>query len=85
MAMNATADKPRHRARDLRQARVDAGLTLDQVREITGIHRSQLSRMESGQASVNLARLRQLALLYGLDETAELLAPFARAEEDDTA
>ena len=48
----------------LRQARKARGLSLAQVAEATGISRSLLSLIETGQSDITLGRLNRLARLY---------------------
>lgn len=50
----------------LRAARVNAGLTLQQVHEVTGFARSTLTRWEKGIASPKFNALSVLCELYGV-------------------
>jgi transcriptional regulator with XRE-family HTH domain len=50
----------------LRRLRQDAGLSLTEVSRRTGIDKSQLSRLESGQTIPTVERLRQLGEVYGV-------------------
>jgi transcriptional regulator with XRE-family HTH domain len=50
----------------LKQARIDAGLTLIQVASKTGVSQSQLSRIETGSANVSASRLVELSGIYGV-------------------
>lgn len=51
----------------LKAARVNAGLTLEQVVEKTGFARSTLSYWEKGKRSPKLAALQCLCQLYGIN------------------
>lgn len=53
-----------HRA--LRKAREDAGLSVNEVARHLGVGRSQIWRMEKDADFVSIARLRQVAELYGV-------------------
>jgi HTH-type transcriptional regulator, competence development regulator len=69
----------------LRAAREEAGLSLRQVQEATGIHNAHLSQVESGAITrPEMSMLFELASLYGIDYT-ELLVLAGYAEEDDTS
>jgi transcriptional regulator with XRE-family HTH domain len=50
----------------LRRLRQEAGLSLAEVSRRTGIDKSQLSRLESGQTIPTVERLRQLGEVYGV-------------------
>ena len=50
----------------LRAARVNAGLTQEQVHERLGIAMSTLSRMECGKSSPKYKTLCELCRLYGV-------------------
>ena len=50
----------------LRAARVNAGLTQDQVKEKTGISRSTLTGWESGKVLPRLDNLQRICDLYGI-------------------
>lgn len=50
----------------LRAARVNAGLTLQQVHEATGFARSTLTRWEKGISSPKFNALSVLCKLYGV-------------------
>ena len=50
----------------LRAARINAGLTQEQVHEQLGISRSTLHRIESGKSSPKYKVLRALCELYGV-------------------
>lgn len=50
----------------LRAARVNAGLTQEQVHERLGISRSTLHRMETGKSSPKYITLCALCRLYGV-------------------
>jgi transcriptional regulator with XRE-family HTH domain len=50
----------------LRRLRQEAKLSLAEVSRRTGIDKSQLSRLESGQTIPTVERLRQLGEVYGV-------------------
>jgi transcriptional regulator with XRE-family HTH domain len=50
----------------LRRLRQEAELSLAEVSRRTGIDKSQLSRLESGQTIPTVERLRQLGEVYGV-------------------
>ena len=50
----------------LKAARVNAGLTQEQVMEKTGFSRQTLIRWESGKTSPKLEKLLRLCELYGV-------------------
>lgn len=50
----------------LRAARINAGLTQEQVQEQMGISRSTLHRIETGKCSPKYKTLCQLCQLYGI-------------------
>lgn len=50
----------------LKAARINAGLTQEQVREKTGIARSTLMRWERGRSSPRVRDLAVLCELYGV-------------------
>lgn len=50
----------------LKAARVNAGLTQQQVHEATGIARSTLKRWERGDTSPRVSELANLCKLYGV-------------------
>jgi len=50
----------------LRAARVNAGLTQQQVHQATGIARSTLKRWERGETSPRASELARLCELYGV-------------------
>ena len=50
----------------LRAARVNAGLTQEQVHQSTGIARSTLKRWERGETSPKVTELADLCELYGI-------------------
>jgi transcriptional regulator with XRE-family HTH domain len=50
----------------LRKLRQEAELSLAEVSRRTGINKSQLSRLESGQTIPTVERLRQLGEVYGV-------------------
>lgn len=50
----------------LRAARINAGLTQEQVQEQLGISRSTLHRIETGKCSPKYKTLCQLCQLYGI-------------------
>jgi transcriptional regulator with XRE-family HTH domain len=54
------------RTTTLRRLRQEAGLSLAEVSRRTGIDKSQLSRLESGQTIPTVERLRQLGEVYGV-------------------
>jgi transcriptional regulator with XRE-family HTH domain len=53
-------------SRLLKQARIEAGLTLTQVAAAVMVSQSQLSRIETGAASLSSERLVALAGIYGV-------------------
>lgn len=52
--------------RNLRTARTEAGLTLEQAHEKTGLNYSYLSRLERGLENVSLSTLVRLGTAYGV-------------------
>lgn len=66
----------------LKQARIDAGLTLVQVATRMGVSQSQLSRMETGAASVSAQRLVELAGIYGVSPSRLLDGAVVKAMSD---
>lgn len=48
----------------IKQARIEAGYTQQQISEITGISQSQISKFENGQLEPNLEQLGTLAQFY---------------------
>lgn len=52
----------------LRAARVNAGLTQQQVLEATGFARSTLTRWESGKTFPRINDLQRLCELYGVQD-----------------
>ncbi|MFT9243036.1 MAG: helix-turn-helix transcriptional regulator [Bifidobacterium aquikefiri] len=54
-------------ARGVMQARIDAGLTQQQLADVTGIRASNISRLETGGSMPSLRTLQQLA--KGLHKT----------------
>lgn len=78
-SVQARIEKARQRVgANLRATRRDRGLTILQVRELTGLSESFLSRVERGTVNVSLDTLVRLAAVYGCDEV-ELLAATAPA------
>ncbi|KPQ19687.1 helix-turn-helix domain-containing protein [Halomonas sp. HL-93] len=57
----------------LRQARLDAGLTQIELAEAIGCSQSDISRLESGQRDITLERLKAIAAVLGVP-VAQLLA-----------
>lgn len=64
----------------LRRLRQEAELSLAEVSRRTGIDKSQLSRLESGQTIPTVERLRQLGEVYGVASW-KLLQLIEREEE----
>ncbi|HSG62583.1 MAG TPA: helix-turn-helix transcriptional regulator [Pseudomonadales bacterium] len=56
----------------VREIRLSRGATIKTVAEATGVYASHLSRVESGQASLNIGQAMKLANAYGI-EVGELL------------
>lgn len=54
----------------LRQARVRAGISLEQAADYIGITTASLSRMETGISNVSADRLAKLAAYYGVSASA---------------
>jgi transcriptional regulator with XRE-family HTH domain len=48
----------------LRQARIDAGLRQEDVRQLIGAYQSYLSKIESGERRLDIIELRELATIY---------------------
>ncbi|MDR5875134.1 helix-turn-helix transcriptional regulator [Vreelandella gomseomensis] len=57
----------------LRQARLNAGLTQNALAEAIGCSQSDISRIESGQRDITLERLKAIAAALGVP-VAQLLA-----------
>lgn len=53
----------------LREARLQCGLTLEQVGEKTGVIAKTIQRYETGERKVSINRLMELTSLFGLDYT----------------
>lgn len=53
----------------LRQARIDAGLTQQQVAERLGKPQSYVSKCESGERRIDAVELKRFAALYGAEVT----------------
>lgn len=64
-------------AANLRRARVDAGLTQQQVAEALGMHRPYVSDLESGKRTPLLKNLARIATIVH-STPSELLAPARR-------
>ncbi len=60
----------------LRAARVNAGLTLEQVAEKTGFNRNSLSEWETGRREPKMSKVRTLCELYGADLSQIDLSPW---------
>lgn len=73
-----------HLGKALRHHRKRSGLTLDAVREATGVAPSQLSAIETGKREARFSTLQQLAALYGvgLDELTGSAPPSPRAARE---
>jgi len=56
----------------LRDAREQLGLSLDQASEMTGIKKTSLWRLETGDSTVSVERFFQIAEIYGVDPVALL-------------
>jgi transcriptional regulator with XRE-family HTH domain len=65
----------------LRRLRQEAELSLAEVSRRTGIDKSQLSRLESGQTIPTVERLRQLGRVYGVASW-KILQLMEREEEE---
>jgi transcriptional regulator with XRE-family HTH domain len=65
----------------LRRLRQEAELSLAEVSRRTGIDKSQLSRLESGQTIPTVERLRQLGEVYGVASW-KILQLMEREEEE---
>jgi transcriptional regulator with XRE-family HTH domain len=63
--MAEDADIDRQVAARLRQVRLDRGLTLSRLAEVTGISTAHLSRIETGERQPSVGSLLQLARAYG--------------------
>jgi quercetin dioxygenase-like cupin family protein len=63
--MAEDADIDRLVAARLRQVRLDRGLTLSRLAEVTGISAAHLSRIETGERQPSVGSLLQLARAYG--------------------
>lgn len=73
-AVNSGTD--RERELPWRSFRENQGLTLRETARQAGMHVSQLSRFERGQADISTERLARLAHVLGLRELDRLLAPY---------
>src|SRR4051812_46776238 len=67
MATSPTVRRRRLGA-ELRRLRQQAGQTIDQVAETTGISKSVLSRIEKGESAAKADNLRKLLTYYGASE-----------------
>jgi transcriptional regulator with XRE-family HTH domain len=65
----------------LRRLRQEAELSQTEVSKRTGIDKSQLSRLESGQTIPTVERLRQLGEVYGVASW-KILQEMEREEEE---
>jgi transcriptional regulator with XRE-family HTH domain len=65
----------------LRRLRQEVELSLAEVSRRTGIDKSQLSRLESGQTIPTVKRLRQLGRVYGVASW-KILQLMERDEEE---
>ena len=52
--------------RHLAKLRQDAGLTQEQLADVTGIHQTNISKLESGTANPSLRTLKRLAAGMGM-------------------
>jgi transcriptional regulator with XRE-family HTH domain len=74
----------------LRSAREQQGMTLEQVSELSGISKSHLSRLESGERQPSVASLLALSVTFGVPvgaffgETQAAGAPLAISLADET-
>ena len=53
-------------AESLRQARIRHGLTQEQVSELSGVHPTEISRIENGQRDSQISTVFKLAKAFGL-------------------
>lgn len=60
---------------NLRRYRKDAGLTLEDVAERTGMSTAKISRIENGLTAAKMDVLQKFAEIYGLDNVYKLYAP----------
>ena len=67
---------------DLKRARIDAGLSMDDAADRLGVSRSALSRIEGGVTSVSSQRLIVLAGVYGVSPSSLLDGAVVRAMSD---
>ena len=49
----------------IKQARIKSGLSQEQLSEITGIHRSDISRFENGKRNLNIPILEKICEAVG--------------------
>ena len=52
---------------DIRRLRLDAGITLTNLAEVVGVHRSHIARIEAGTARASLEVLTSIGLALGAD------------------
>lgn len=68
---------------DLKQARLDAGLTMTEAAAKLGVSQSTLSRIEAGDSNVSSQRLADLASVYGVSPSRLLDGAVERAMSDN--
>ena len=64
----------------IKEARTGAGLTQEQLADVTGIHQTNISKLESGTANPSLRTLKRLAAGMGM----KLKLEFVPAQPDSS-
>ena len=64
----------------IREARTAKGLTQEQLADVTGIHQTNISKLESGTANPSLRTLKRLAAGMGM----KLKLEFVPAQPDSS-
>jgi transcriptional regulator with XRE-family HTH domain len=67
---------------DLKRARQQLGLSMDEAAKKLGVSQSQLSRIESGKSGITSQRLAELAGLYGVSASKLLDGQTVRTMSD---
>jgi Predicted transcriptional regulator with C-terminal CBS domains len=52
---------------EIRRLRLDAGITLTELGDIVGVHRSHIARIEAGTAGPSLEVLTAIGVAFGAD------------------
>jgi transcriptional regulator with XRE-family HTH domain len=69
-------------AQSLRQARKSYGLTQEQVSELSGVHPTEVSRIENGQRDIQISTVFKLAKAFGLTPGEFIDGDLLRTAED---